>query len=78
MQIGHGVHQKIKVLQVLSLVLRRNLFLGTIRIRFVTLNSVEVEYMATSQAICEAIWKRKILVGLFSQEMDLILIYCNN
>jgi len=33
--------------------------------------------MATSQATCEAIWKRKILVGLFYQSMDPTLIYCD-
>ena len=31
----------------------------------VALNSAEVEYMAASQAACEAIWMRKILVSLF-------------
>ena len=34
--------------------------------------------MAASQETCEAIWMRKIFVGLFSQEMDLKVIYCNN
>eukprot|EP00253_Pinus_taeda_P006031 PITA_06031 len=33
--------------------------------RLVALSSAEAEYMATSQAACEAIWMRKILVGLF-------------
>jgi len=42
------------------------------------LSSAEVEYMATSQATCETIWMRKILVGIFSQQMDLIVIYCDN
>jgi len=31
----------------------------------VMLSSAEVEYIAASQATCEAIWMRKILVGLF-------------
>ena len=31
----------------------------------VTLSSAEAKYMATSLAACEAIWMRKILVGLF-------------
>jgi hypothetical protein len=35
----------------------------------VSLSSVEVEYMAASQASCEAIWLRKLLVGLFGQEL---------
>ena len=29
----------------------------------VALSSIEVEYMAVSQATCEVIWMRKILVG---------------
>lgn len=33
--------------------------------RFVALNSAEAEYMVASQATCEAIWTRKIHVGLF-------------
>lgn len=40
--------------------------------------SIEVEYMVTSQATCEAIWMRNILVGLFGQKMDLIVIYYDN
>ncbi len=34
--------------------------------------------MAASQAACEAIWMRKILVGLFGQMMDPTVIYCDN
>jgi len=34
--------------------------------------------MAASQATCEEIWMRKILVGLFGQIMDLAMIYCDN
>ncbi len=34
--------------------------------------------MKASQATCEAIWMRKILVGLFGQQMDTIVIYCDN
>eukprot|EP00253_Pinus_taeda_P004812 PITA_04812 len=33
--------------------------------RSIALSSAEVEYMAASQAACEAIWMQKILVGLF-------------
>ncbi len=46
--------------------------------RSVALSSVEVEYMAASQAACEAIWMRKILVGLFGQRMDPTVINCDN
>ena len=34
--------------------------------------------MAASQATCEAIWMRKILVGLFGQMHDPTVIYCDN
>ena len=34
--------------------------------------------MAASQAACEAIWMRKILVGLFGSHMDPIVIHCDN
>jgi hypothetical protein len=34
--------------------------------------------MEASQAACEAIWMRKILVGLFGSHLDLIVIYCDN
>ena len=34
------------------------------------LSSVEVEYMAVSQDACEAIWMRKILVGLFGSRSE--------
>ena len=39
---------------------------------------VEVEYMVASQAACEAIWMRKILVGLFISQMDPTMIHCDN
>lgn len=44
----------------------------------VALSSVEVEYMVASQASCEAIWLRKLLVGLFGQELRPTIIYCDN
>eukprot|EP00253_Pinus_taeda_P022764 PITA_22764 len=46
--------------------------------RLVALNSVEEEYMVASQATCESIWMRKILVCLFGQQMDPTVIYCDN
>eukprot|EP00253_Pinus_taeda_P029949 PITA_29949 len=46
--------------------------------RSVALSSAKAEYMAASQATCEAIWMQKILVGLFDQRMDPIVIYCDN
>ena len=46
--------------------------------RSMALNSVEVEYMAASFAACEAIWMRKILVGLFGSHLEPTVIYCDN
>ena len=46
--------------------------------RSVALISMEAEYMATSQAACEAIWMRKILVGLFGSHLDPTVIHCDN
>jgi hypothetical protein len=45
---------------------------------FVALSSAEAEYMAASTASCEAIWLRKLLAGLFDQELDPTVIYCDN
>ena len=36
--------------------------------KFVALSSAEVEYVAASQASCEALWLHKLLVDLFDQE----------
>eukprot|EP00253_Pinus_taeda_P008922 PITA_08922 len=46
--------------------------------RFVALSSAEAEYMAASLAACEAIWMRKILVGLFGSHLEPTVIYCDN
>jgi hypothetical protein len=46
--------------------------------RSVALSSAEAEYMAASQASCEAIWLRKILVDLFDTKLDPTTIYCDN
>ena len=46
--------------------------------RSVALSLSEAKYMAASQAACEAIWMRKILVGLFSSHLDLTVIHCDN
>eukprot|EP00253_Pinus_taeda_P019921 PITA_19921 len=46
--------------------------------RSVALNSLEAEYMATSLAACEAIWMRKIMVGLFRSHLEPTVIYCDN
>jgi hypothetical protein len=44
----------------------------------VSLSSAEAKYMAASQAACEAIWMRKIFVGLFGSHLDPTMIYCDN
>eukprot|EP00253_Pinus_taeda_P004066 PITA_04066 len=46
--------------------------------RSLALSSAEAEYMAASLATCEAIWMRKILVGLFGSHLDPTVIYCDN
>ena len=38
----------------------------------------KAEYMEASQVACEAIWMRKILVGLFGSQMDSTVIHCDN
>jgi hypothetical protein len=42
------------------------------------LSSIEAEYMAASTTSCEAIWLRKLLAGLFDQELDPTVIYYDN
>jgi hypothetical protein len=44
----------------------------------VALSSVEEEYMVASQASCEAIWLRKLLVGLFRQSFTAIIRVVSN
>jgi hypothetical protein len=44
----------------------------------VALSSVEAKYTPASQATCEAIWMRNILVGLFGSHLDMTMIYCDN
>ena len=46
--------------------------------RSMALSSMEAKYMVASQAVCEAIWIRKILVGLFGSHLDPIVIHCDN
>jgi hypothetical protein len=46
--------------------------------RSVALSSVEEEYMEAIQSTCEAIWMRKILVGLFGSHLDPTVIHCDN
>jgi hypothetical protein len=44
----------------------------------VALSSVEAKYMVASLAVCEALWLRKFLLGLFGHELEAIVIHCDN
>ena len=44
----------------------------------VALSSAEAEYMAATQASCEALWLRKLMVDIFGQQMVPIVIHCDN
>jgi hypothetical protein len=46
--------------------------------KLVALIVVQAEHMAASLASCEAIWLRILLMGLFDQELEITLIYCDN
>ena len=46
--------------------------------RSVALSLAEAEYMEASQAACEAIWMRKILVGFFGPHLDPTMIHCDS
>jgi hypothetical protein len=47
--------------------------------RSVALSSAQkVEYIAASQASCEAIWLCKMICGLFGQRLRPTMIYCDN
>ena len=41
-------------------------------------SSTEVEYIAAAMASREAVWLRKLLVGLFGQAMNPTIIHCHN
>ena len=55
-----------------------NIIVVQSKAKVVALSFVEVEYMAASQASCEALWLHKLLVDLFDQEMRPTVIYCDN
>jgi hypothetical protein len=44
----------------------------------VALSSTKAEYMAASLAASEALWLRKLLLGLFGQELEATMIHCDN
>lgn len=42
------------------------------------LSTIAVEYIVASDVICEAMWLRKLLAGLFNIDLDPTLIYYDN
>jgi hypothetical protein len=44
----------------------------------VTLSTTEVEYIALSVAVREAVWLRKLLADLFGHVLDSTIIHCDN
>lgn len=46
--------------------------------KFISLSTVEVEYIVSSMASCEALCLRKLFRELFEQVLDTMMIYCNN
>jgi hypothetical protein len=57
----------------------QQLFLGSSqKHKSMALSSVEAEYMAAIQVSYEAIWLRKLLVGLFGHELRPTMIHCDN
>jgi hypothetical protein len=45
---------------------------------FVSFSSIVEDYMVVSMASCEAIWIHKLLMCLFDQKLDPMVVYCNN
>jgi hypothetical protein len=44
----------------------------------IALSTTEAEYIVACSASCEAIWLRKLLIGLFDMEMEATMILCDN
>jgi hypothetical protein len=44
----------------------------------ISLITVEAEYIKICSTSCEAIWIRKLLIGLFDLEMEATAILCDN
>lgn len=45
---------------------------------YMALTLVEVKYIAASMATCESLWLWKLLVALFGQKVETIVIHCDN
>jgi hypothetical protein len=44
----------------------------------VALSTVEAKYIAACSASSEAVWHRKLLVGVFDLELEVTCIWCDN
>ena len=44
----------------------------------VAFSTAEVEYIALSVAVCDAVWLRKLLAYLFGHVLDSTVIHCDN
>jgi hypothetical protein len=44
----------------------------------IALSTAEAEYIVACSASCEAIWLRKLLIGLFDLQMEATVILCDN
>ena len=78
-QIGQVVFRTGRALSVVASAWVRQLGCGLSRKqKSVALSSAEAEYMAASQASCEALWLHKLMVDLFDMELSPIVIQCDN
>lgn len=46
--------------------------------RSIALRTTEAEYIPTNEAFTKDVWLRKLFVGLFVQELESMVIHCNN
>jgi hypothetical protein len=51
---------------------------GSRKQKFVALNTAKEEYIAACEACTEAIWLRKLILGLFDQVSDSTITHCDN
>ena len=51
---------------------------GSMKHKFVTLSTIEAEYIATCEECKETMWMRKLIYDLFDQVLDLTIIHYEN
>ena len=80
MQIGQETQQTERAHQEGFSVLNLRQFLGTAGNKdpWHSVQQKQNTWQQASQAACEAIWMRKILVGLFSSHLDPTVVHCDN